>query len=115
MLLRTLAARALLTPIARKMERTAFEPRRAQERALARILGECAGSELGRRFGLDRVRTLADLARLPTTDYESLRDASDRVFRDGARGAFRRCGRCGRICARFFSEARRSPPPRASG
>lgn len=85
-----LAARAAFAPFARRIERAAFDPRAAQERALARILDECAGAELGRRFGLDRVRSLDELARLPPTDYESIREASDRVHRDGARGVFGR-------------------------
>jgi hypothetical protein len=86
--LRELAMRAALGPLARRAERAAMEPRAAQEAALQKVLRACAGSTVGARLGLSRVRRLDDLARLPPSDYESIRADSDEVWRTGGRGRF---------------------------
>ncbi|MGO8996526.1 MAG: GH3 auxin-responsive promoter family protein [Polyangiaceae bacterium] len=66
-----------------RFERAAFDPLPAQKEALRKILQECATSELGARFGLDRVRSVDDMRSLAPTDYDSIRDASDRVYAHG--------------------------------
>jgi GH3 auxin-responsive promoter len=86
--LRELAMRAALTPLARRVERAAQDPRPAQEAALKKVLRACAASTVGARLGLPRVRTLEDLTRLPPSDYESIRADSDEVWRAGGRGRF---------------------------
>jgi len=86
--LRELAMRAALGPLARRIERAAHHPRPAQEAALHKVLRACAGSTVGARLGLGRVRTLDDLTRLPPSDYQSIRADSDEVWRSGGRGRF---------------------------
>ncbi len=64
----------------------------AQARVLQRVLPLVAESEFGRRYGLGRVRSVADLRRaLPLQTYEDLRPYIDRLC-DGDTGALFRTG-----------------------
>jgi hypothetical protein len=65
------------------VERAAFEPRPAQARAFEKVRVACAASEVGRRSGLQRARTLEDLRDLPASTYETIRDLAARVYEQG--------------------------------
>jgi len=65
------------------VERAAFDPRSAQARAFEKVRAACAASEVGRRSGLDRARTLEDLRDLPTSTYDAIRDLAARVYAQG--------------------------------
>jgi hypothetical protein len=64
---------------ARRFHRALRHPERAQQRRLAELVSVLGPSAYGRHVGLDRVRTLADLQRLPVADYEALSPWVDRI------------------------------------
>lgn len=67
-------------PARLRFERGLRDPRRAQHAILARILRENAASDYGRRFGFDRIRTIAEYqARVPLIDYDVLADDIDHI------------------------------------
>ena len=92
--------RTLVSGWARDLERAAHSPREAQARALARVVAECGGSEVGRRFGLHRVRGPDDARRLPVTDYSILSEELARARSLGVDGA----GIFGRSCLVAFGQ-----------
>jgi hypothetical protein len=67
-----------------RLIRAADNPREAQARILSEVVRACAGTELGRRYGLASVEGVDDFrARVPISGYEALRGAIARQLETG--------------------------------